>query len=73
MRSFSNVSIFIFLDTAWNQSASIMAVGKNNNKMGKKGGKKKAVDPFSRKEWYDIKAPNMFATRQVIYDSISLT
>ncbi|CAA83605.1 Small ribosomal subunit protein eS1 [Caenorhabditis elegans] len=42
-----------------------MAVGKNNNKMGKKGGKKKAVDPFSRKEWYDIKAPNMFNTRQV--------
>uniref|UniRef100_A0A8R1HK09 Small ribosomal subunit protein eS1 n=1 Tax=Caenorhabditis japonica TaxID=281687 RepID=A0A8R1HK09_CAEJA len=42
-----------------------MAVGKNNNKMGKKGGKKKAVDPFSRKEWYDIKAPNVFNTRQV--------
>ena len=43
----------------------IMAVGKNNNKMGKKGGKKKAVDPFSRKEWYDIKAPSMFTNRQV--------
>ncbi|CAI4224708.1 unnamed protein product [Auanema sp. JU1783] len=42
-----------------------MAVGKNNNKMGKKGGKKKAVDPFSRKEWYDIKAPSMFSNRQV--------
>uniref|UniRef100_A0A6G1SQ88 Small ribosomal subunit protein eS1 n=1 Tax=Aceria tosichella TaxID=561515 RepID=A0A6G1SQ88_9ACAR len=42
-----------------------MAVGKNNNKMGKKGGKKKAVDPFSRKEWYDIKAPSMFTNRQV--------
>jgi small subunit ribosomal protein S3Ae len=42
-----------------------MAVGKNTNKMGKKGGKKKIVDPFSRKEWYDIKAPNMFTNRQV--------
>ncbi|VDM70307.1 unnamed protein product [Strongylus vulgaris] len=42
-----------------------MAVGKNNNKMGKKGGKKKAVDPFARKEWFDIKAPSMFYNRQV--------
>uniref|UniRef100_A0A0B6YSH2 Small ribosomal subunit protein eS1 n=1 Tax=Arion vulgaris TaxID=1028688 RepID=A0A0B6YSH2_9EUPU len=41
-----------------------MAVGKNK-KMGKKGNKKKIVDPFTRKEWYDIKAPGMFTTRQV--------
>jgi len=41
-----------------------MAVGKNK-KMGKKGNKKKAVDPFTRKEWYDIKAPAMFTTRNV--------
>jgi len=41
-----------------------MAVGKNK-KMGKKGAKKKAVDPFTRKEWYDIKAPSMFTHRQV--------
>ena len=41
-----------------------MAVGKNK-KMGKKGAKKKAVDPFTRKEWYDIKAPTMFTNRQV--------
>jgi len=41
-----------------------MAVGKNK-KMGKKGAKKKAVDPFTRKEWYDIKAPSMFTNRQV--------
>lgn len=41
-----------------------MAVGKNK-KMGKKGAKKKAVDPFTRKEWYDIKAPAMFNNRNV--------
>jgi len=28
-----------------------------------KGGKKKAGDPFLRKEWYDIKAPSMFSVR----------
>ena len=40
-----------------------MAVGKNK-KLGKKGklGKKKA-DPFTRKEWYDIKAPTSFVNR----------
>lgn len=41
-----------------------MAVGKNK-KMGKKGAKKKVVDPFTRKEWYDIKAPAIFSKRNV--------
>jgi len=43
-----------------------MAVGKNK-KLGKKrkGGNRKIVDPFSKKEWYDIKAPSMFPKRQV--------
>jgi len=41
-----------------------MAVGKNK-KQGKKkkGGTRRATDPFSRKEWYDVKAPTNFPTR----------
>ena len=43
-----------------------MAVGKSK-KVGKGGkkGKKSRVDPFSRKEWFDIKAPSMFEIRNV--------
>jgi len=43
-----------------------MAVGKNK-KVGKKrkAGGRKIVDPFSKKEWYDVKAPSAFPIRQV--------
>jgi len=43
-----------------------MTFGKNPKKFTvKKGGKKKVVDPFSRKDWYEIKAPGVFKQRNV--------
>jgi len=51
-----------------------MAIGKNKRlTKGKKGGKKKASDPFLRKEQYVIRAPSMFATRNAGKTIISRT
>uniref|UniRef100_A0A7S1GPR3 Small ribosomal subunit protein eS1 n=1 Tax=Cyclophora tenuis TaxID=216820 RepID=A0A7S1GPR3_CYCTE len=43
-----------------------MAVGKNKRlTKSKKGGRKKAVDPFLKKEWYNLIAPSIFATKDI--------
>lgn len=37
-----------------------MTLGKNKKLGKKKGSKKKVIDPFSRKDWYTVRAPSMF-------------
>jgi len=39
-----------------------MAIGKSK-KIGRKGNKKRLIDPLTRKEWFDFKAPNPFSTK----------
>lgn len=40
-----------------------MAVGKNKLLKNKKGSRKKAVDPFLKKEWYKLIAPSIFTKK----------
>lgn len=44
-----------------------MVVGENDSltKGGKKGAKKKVVDSFSKKDWYEVKAPAVFGIRSI--------
>jgi small subunit ribosomal protein S3Ae len=42
-----------------------MAIGKNKKLGKKKKGTKKVSDPFLRKEWYEVRAPNSFSKRDV--------
>jgi len=37
------------------------------NKKGKKKGAKKKQDPFQKKDWFELKAPNMFQLRDIGY------
>lgn len=51
-----------------------MAVGKNK-RIGKrkKAGARKIADAFAKKEWYDVKAPNVFPIRQVCKTPVNKT
>jgi len=50
-----------------------MTVGKTKKAVSKKGGKKKIVDPFTKKDWYQIKAPSVFKHRNVGYTLVNRT
>ena len=50
-----------------------MAIGKNKRGKGKKGAKRKLIDPFTRKEWYDVKAPSIFKNTDVGHTLVTRT
>lgn len=51
-----------------------MAIGKSK-KQGKsrKGGKKKVIDPMTRKEWYSFRSPVPFETQNLGYTPVTRT
>jgi small subunit ribosomal protein S3Ae len=55
-------SYLLFVPFIDKEKSVTMAVGKNKRlTKSKKGGKKKAIDPFLKKEWYNLVAPSIFA------------
>lgn len=50
-----------------------MAQGKNKKNFGKKGQKKKVVDPMSRKEWFQLRAPAPFKAESFGYTCANRT
>jgi ribosomal protein S3AE len=50
-----------------------MAQGKSKKQYGKKGQKKKVIDPISRKEWFELKAPAPFQSESFGYTCANRT
>ena len=50
-----------------------MAQGKSKKNYGKKGQKKKIVDPLSRKEWFQLRAPAPFQAESFGYTCANRT
>merc|ERR1711879_732330 len=71
----SRVSSRTYRKRTKNNTETNMAVGKNKRltKGSKKGGKKKVVDPFTKKDWYSIKAPAVFKVRNVGHTLVTRT
>merc|ERR1711874_369283 len=71
----SRVSSRTYRKRTKNNTETNMAVGKNKRltKGSKKGGKKKVVDPFTKKDWYSIKAPAVFKARNVGHTLVTRT
>ena len=51
-----------------------MAIGKSKKTgKGKKGGKKKVIDPMLKKEWYSFRSPIPFETQNLGYTPVTRT